>query len=103
MHAGMGIDKPNIRTIIHAGTPSSLEAYYQQAGRAGRDGGAARCALFWSSGDLSTLDNIKGAAGLSAQGKAAYEAGVTHMQVRGLGCVPWPWCCAGVLHTAHYM
>ena len=50
---GLGVDKPDIRYVIHYQVPGALEAYVQEAGRAGRDGLAARCILLWLSEDLS--------------------------------------------------
>src|SRR5690606_37357657 len=62
---GMGIDKPDVRLVVHADIPGSLENYLQEAGRAGRDRAQARCVLLYTSEDVERQHSMSAASRLS--------------------------------------
>lgn len=81
---GMGIDKPDIRRVIHYGCPKSLESYYQESGRCGRDGLPSTCWLYYTRGDFSKTDFYTAGAQSETRRKAVldvYQAAQRYCQI----------------------
>jgi ATP-dependent DNA helicase RecQ len=83
---GMGIDKSNVRYVIHAAMPKSLEHYQQESGRAGRDGLEAECHLFFSGTDYSTWKRILEGSELQMLETGAAKLGQMYRYCAGVSC-----------------
>ena len=92
---GMGIDYADVRVIVHFQAPGSLEAYYQEAGRAGRDGEPAQCLLLFGAGDLMTQRRI-------AQNDRGKRAALLEQALAAVAHYASAWTCRQELLCAHF-
>ena len=85
---GMGIDRPDVRFVVHVDVPASLEAYYQEAGRAGRDGAPAHAVLLWQPRDLETQQTLRAQSHPTRKQLAAVFDAVGNLGQVAVGTLP---------------
>jgi ATP-dependent DNA helicase RecQ len=93
---GMGVDYPDVRVIVHFQMPGSVEAYYQEAGRAGRDGEAAHCLLLAGAGDLMTQRRI------GQNGASGKRLAILEESLRAVAGYADAWTCRQQMLCAHF-
>ena len=84
---GMGVDYPNVRLLVHFQAPGSVEAYYQEAGRAGRDGAASQCVMFFGAGDLVTQRRLFSLGAQTPSMLRRNEEALTHVEKYASGTI----------------